>query len=47
MLIAYEFQNEVSADALHNWFETVSSPEDTFQIPGYTVNAVFPEGYTR
>ena len=47
MLIAYEFQNEVSADALHNWFETVSSSEDTFQIPGYTVNAVFPEGYTQ
>ena len=47
MLIAYEFQNEVSADALHNWFETVNSPEDTFQIPGYTVNAVFPEGYTQ
>ena len=47
LMIAYEYQDKVPEDDLHTWFETVSSPEEVFSIPGYTVNAFFTEDYTQ
>ena len=47
LLIAYEYQEDVSPDELNNWAETVSDPADTFAIPGYTVNAIFAEEYIQ
>lgn len=47
MMIAYEFQEEVSAEELANWFDTAESPADIFQIPGYTLNVLKTNDYIQ
>ena len=47
LLVSYEYQNEVSADELHSWFDTVSDPSDAFAIPGHMLVAVFADEYTQ
>ncbi len=38
MMIAYDFQEDVSVDELKEWFDRAEDPADIFTIPGYTLN---------
>ena len=38
MMIAYDFQEDVSLDELKEWFDSAEDPADIFTIPGYTLN---------
>ena len=40
MMIAYDFQNEVSLDELNEWFDSAEDPDNVFSIPGYTLNVI-------
>ena len=44
MMIAYEYRDVVDLEKLDEWFATVEDPSDTFELPGYTLNAFFPDG---
>lgn len=47
MMIVYEYQDEVSAEELENWFASAGDPGDIFSIPGYTLNVLPMEDYTH
>lgn len=38
MMIAYDFQDQVSLDDLTNWFDNAEDMGDIFTLPGYTLN---------
>ena len=40
MMIAYDFQEDVSVDELKEWFDSAEDPADIFTIPGYTLNVL-------
>ena len=46
MVIGYHFQDQVSMDDLSNWFDTADT-STVFQLPGYTLNLIYGEGYTQ
>jgi hypothetical protein len=48
MMIAYEYQDVVSLDALTEWFNTADDPANIFELPGgYTLNILKGEQYTQ
>ena len=47
MMISYEFQDAVNADALAEWFSAAQDPADVFQLPGYTLNILVSDEYTQ
>ena len=47
MMIAWEFQDTVTADALAEWFDTAQDSADVFQLPGYTLNVLVTDEYTQ
>ncbi len=47
MMIAYEFQDTIAADALSDWFSTAQDPANVFQLPGYTLNVLVSDEYTQ
>ena len=47
MIIAYEYQDEVSLDDLTAWFKSVNDPANIFPLPGYTLNYMSSDEYTQ
>lgn len=47
MMIAYEFQDAVTLDALAEWFSSAKDPDDVFQLPGYSLNVLLSDEYTQ
>ena len=47
MIIAYEYQNEISVDDLSTWFATANEPSNLFKFPGYTLSTLVTDEYTQ
>ena len=47
MIIAYEYQNEVSLDDLSDWFNTADEPSNIFRLPGYELSTVKTDETTQ